>query len=278
MWAEDEDSGLWDVICGTGSISIALKAEQAKPADARDEDKVKELLADAKWSKWNRKACTYIHLTCDSDIRKKWGSSTTAYVRFATLVTSFEDQSFAARFQLRHRLWTTTHDPSEPISTFIDNVQDTVRALFAINRAPSDEEVGDLLLAKLDASFDTIRTVLVNQPAEPSLQSIIAALRAYGATTSTLHSDLALVVHKGRTRPTGDFAWGNPSKNPTCCNRCGRFGHMAALCMADMPQFRKDEIRAMGNAAALVVEEAEESASYAMVYGVSDSYPNQCMI
>jgi hypothetical protein len=90
--------GLWDVICGTGSISIALKAEQAKPADARDEDKVKELLADAKWSKWNRKACTYIHLTCDSDIRKKWGTSTTAYVRF-------EDQSFAARFLLQEFIW-----------------------------------------------------------------------------------------------------------------------------------------------------------------------------
>jgi hypothetical protein len=104
MWAEDEDSDLWDVICGTGSISIALKAEQAKPSDARDEDKIKDLLADAKWSKWIRKVCTYIHLTCDSDIHKKWGTSTTAYVRFAALATSFEDQSFAACFQLHHHL------------------------------------------------------------------------------------------------------------------------------------------------------------------------------
>jgi hypothetical protein len=48
--------------------------------------------------------------------------------------------------------------------------------------------------------------------------------------------------------------------------------------MADMPQSRKDEIRAMGSAAALVVEEPEELAAYAMFYGASDPYPSQCMI
>jgi hypothetical protein len=39
------------------------------------------------------------------------------------------------------------------------------------------------------------------------------------------------------------FAWGNPSRDPKACNNCGHSGHIAAVCMVDMPQWRKDEIK-----------------------------------
>jgi hypothetical protein len=161
-------------------------------------------------------------------------------------VATFEFHSFAAHQGLRMKLWNAKHEPSEPINTFINTVTDLVRGLEAIDHTPTEEEVRDLLLSKLDSSLDVVRTILISQMPTPSLSTIKSTLLNVDTTNhiAISSSDTVLIAHtSGHCGGDGGFAWGNPSGDPKACNRCGQSGPVAAVCMADMPQWRKDEIK-----------------------------------
>jgi hypothetical protein len=97
---------------------------------------------------------------------------------------------------------------------------------------------------------------------------------------ATSSSDAVLIARtSGRCGGDGGFAWGNPSRDPKACNCCGRSGHVAAVCMADMPQWRKDEIKGLFSQACIaeigeVDDELVQEASHLAIVS-SNSFPRR---
>ena len=73
------------------------------------------------------------------------------------------------------------HNPSRPASIFIDAIQSIARQLKAINYAPGKNEVEDIILLHLDATFEPVRSSLITREKSASLQEIITAIKEFEA-------------------------------------------------------------------------------------------------
>ncbi|KAF7372534.1 CCHC-type domain-containing protein [Mycena venus] len=70
---------------------------------------------------------------------------------------------------------------------------------------------------------------------------------------------MAAIMGRGsRKGARGEFDWGNSKERDGVCHHCGRSGHIARRCIADMPEDVKNKILASNNSAAVVEEEIIE--------------------
>jgi hypothetical protein len=162
---------------------------------------------------------------------------------------------------LRQHFYKLSHDPAVGVIPFTNQVLAVVRQLESIKRKPQVDEITDKLLIGLDPSFAAVRTNLALRIPEPSIKEITAALKEFeenetlrplysAPTDSVIKEESLLYANKSGRHGSGggfktkfeDFDWGNQKKRDGVCFRCGRSGHVAQNCVADMPADMKERI------------------------------------
>jgi hypothetical protein len=162
---------------------------------------------------------------------------------------------------LRQQFYSLTHDPAVGIAVFIDAVFSIVRQLGAIGHKPDDLEISDKLLIRLHQSWAPVRTALTlrEKTEKPEIELITSALKQFEANESLVAAPgpqvkaenprQALLSHPCMQRAEGvglkdarvmggseECDWGNTKEREGVCWRCGREGHVARNCVADMPE------------------------------------------
>jgi hypothetical protein len=164
------------------------------------------------------------------------------------LCKKFETDKALLRLMLCQHLYSLHHDTKDLVSTFIDAVRTVTCQLSDIGRPVLDDETGDIIILGLHKLFVPICSALLAQKTQPTLTEIIDAVEAFEAservatrahlepTISYGDSAMYTSVSKRTHAPMdpSDFDWGNNTRHPNACDRCGRIGHPAARCFADM--------------------------------------------
>jgi len=202
----------------------------------------------------------YIFASVSEDVQYLLDGKKSALEAWKAILGQFQQSNVGRRLQARQDFYRVTHDPSKPISAYIHAVDKSVQVLKNLSVEVTETEHGDVLPMNLHKSFSTVRTAILSSKDEPTLSSIKEVLS--GSSVSAIPSlsikqepfdimPAANVAHTGR-RPryapsasssgTVDgqgFRWCSPI-NEGHCFRCGRSGHVAHLCIADMPEHVKD--------------------------------------
>jgi hypothetical protein len=173
----------------------------------------------------------------------------TASEGWKKLQDHFQRSTFSARMIARKEFHEITHDPSRPLLQYIHSVMAAKKKLKSLNCTVSEEEVKDVLLMRLDPSYDPVRISILAQKTEPSLEDIKSVLTSSSATeiiVKTEPMDNVLAVRVDRSQkadPIDDkgFRWCEIDRDGVC-HRCGHPGHIAARCMFNMPQSVKNWI------------------------------------
>lgn len=181
---------------------------------------------------------------------------------WAALKTEHEKDNPSTRMALRQQFYSLRHNTATSVTAFISAVLSITRQLEAIKHKPAKDEITDKLLIGLDPSFSAIRTTLSLRKPEPTLGEITAALKEFELNEPNLKSAAAnpfspvetfyvngkkFINHTSRSGGGGgalcnECDWGNTKKREGVCWRCGRPGHVAQYCVADMPDDVKRRI------------------------------------
>ena len=193
------------------------------------------------------------------------------------------------RMGLRQRFYSITHDPAVGISVYIEAVLLIVQQLSAIGHKPNDLEISDKLLIGLHQSWTPVRTALtLRESGKPEIEKITSALKQFEAngplrpapSESVLYSKSSgcrrygSKLNKGTKLDNGEFDWGNTKGREGVCFRCGREGHIARNCVADMPEDVKRKL--LDHAHVTLVDpgpDEELSCLFPFVSGAGDDPP-----
>jgi len=257
----DFAKGMKMFFLGVGVDGIASGSPPSEPAEL------------VKWQKLDKQIIAYIYAKVDPDYHFLIQDLESGADAWKALKAHFEKSTMGHRMQARQQFYDVTHDTSKPVDFYIQALTTASRKLAAIGVKVEDTEFKDVLLMNLDPSFHSIRTTILAQKAEPTLEEVKALLTS--STSADMPSVKPEVVmfsqSKGKTTGSGSwrernrhgqeqdhnrsgcgsgspvddkgFRWCNPA-NEGACHRCGRIGHIAARCMYNMPQEVKDWIMA----------------------------------
>jgi hypothetical protein len=209
----------------------------------------------AAWRKLDKKITAYIYSKVHADYHYLIEDLESGAEAWKKLKAHFQKSTMGNRMQARKELYAVEHDPSRPVDFYIQAMTSAKKKLTALGCNVEDTEFKDILLMNLHTSFHPIRTNILAQSTEPTLDEMKTLL-----TSSTSADDykqepvesvlLAQSRNKGpyhnHRRGNGShttssqideqgFKWCDIS-NDTCCHRCGRSGHIAARCVHNMPQ------------------------------------------
>jgi len=222
----------------------------------------------AEWTTKDRKTYAYLFFLIEPNYRAPIIDFKSGREAWKKLVTEYEKDNATSRMALRQRFYSLTHDPTVGITIFIDAVFSVVRQLDAIGHKPDQLEISDKLLIGLHQSWAPVRTALTlrENSEKPELEKITSALKQFEANESLVaapgplikaeESELtlgesALYVksqgggskgYKGHGRYSEECDWGNTKEKEGVCWRCGCEGHIAKLCVADMPEDIKRKV------------------------------------
>lgn len=204
---------------------------------------------------WSRIDPSLQYLVTSSD------DKTSALEVMRSIRGKFQRSSMARRIKARHDFHHVHHDPSQPIDIYIQSVAQAVKVLKELKCSVDDTEQLDVLLMNLDDSYATVRTSILSQKEEPSLEDAKAILTgaSISAVAVKIEPDIshgafgaaAFAAPREHRRPSPSpssgagsidnkgFRWCDPTKDGHC-HRCGRTGHVAYLCIFDMPRAIKD--------------------------------------
>ena len=240
-----------------GSDAVVMQPDE-KPTEAKERKA---------WEAKDKSSKTYIWLRLSPELRPLAAEHSSGSSLWTALKSKFETSTMARRITARQSFYTCPHDPSLPVDVYIQQLSQFRRQLIAMGQKVEDQEFTDVLLMNLDSSFDALKTTILAQPTEPSLDTIKAIL-----TKTTPSSDASISIKQesvfaarsksgnigrvdtgkrsGRSPGRRDFGveypvddkgfrWCDPTTD-RACHRCGRRGHVASTCIADMPQNVKD--------------------------------------
>ncbi|KZP19321.1 hypothetical protein FIBSPDRAFT_694216, partial [Athelia psychrophila] len=179
---------------------------------------------------------------------------------YTKLKTKFEASNFSRRVALRKAFYGAEHDPSLPVEVFVQSVLKARAQLVLVGVEIDDVAAKDVILMNLDSSYATVKTSLLTQPSEPTLETIRTILSSSSnfvdpeiSPTITIKSEpgeTALAAshssHGSSATPHRESSGGEGKKdsqgltwcdstNDSHCHRCGRTGHYALRCVRDMP-------------------------------------------
>jgi hypothetical protein len=211
--------------------------------------------------KRDKKAYAHIWFLVDSNSRDSIIELKSGREAWAALKAEHEKDTPSTRMNLRQRFYSLSHDPAVGVMPFVNDVLSVVRQLESIKRKPQTDEITDKLLIGLNSSFSAVRTNLSLRVPEPSVKEITAALKEFednetlrppsSALPDLFKQESALYVNNGSRHAsrggvsngsTEEYDWGNTKKREGVCWRCGRAGHIAQNCVADMPTEVKQRI------------------------------------
>jgi hypothetical protein len=216
--------------------------------DVIDPDEAEPTIASA--IKRDKKAFAQIWFLVDADSREPIVETKSGRTAWASLKAEYEKDNPSTRLNLRQRFHSITHDLTVGVIPFTNEVLGVVRQLDAIGRKPLDDEIADRLLIGLDSSFTAVRTHLALRVPAPNIKQIIAALKEYEENEAkptmnplALYAKPAFMKNRNpRGKENQECDWGNRSRKEGVCWRCGRAGHVAQNCIADMPAEEKARI------------------------------------
>ena len=151
---------------------------------------------------------------------------------------------------------------------FIDAIFSVVQQLSAIGHKPDNIKISDKLLIRLHQSWAPIYTLLTlhKKTGKPEIELITFVLKQFevnellvaapGPQVKAEQSEPNLAESslyvksrgggfkgsKGHGRHSEECDWGNTKEREGVCWRCGREGHMARNCVADMPEEVKQKV------------------------------------
>jgi hypothetical protein len=160
----------------------------------------------------------------------------------------------------------------KPINIYIQQILDVKGQLVTIGHKIEDVEVKDVILMNLHSSYETITLSLIMQPTKPSLDVICSILNSSSLiidapfTVKSKSIDIVLAMkfkrsdnnkRAGHGHVSGSsgyghgtsvggieddkgYHWGDVTSDN--CHCCGHEGHIATLCVADMPPDIKSQI------------------------------------
>jgi hypothetical protein len=203
-------------------------------------------------------------------------SGSACYVK---LKARFKTTTFTRHIELHKTFYNAEHDPSKPIEIDIHKVIYAKAQLTAMGHEVNDIEVKDIILMNLHSAYETIKLSLFTQLTKPSLNVIRSILTSsspiidvpfavksegtemalatkFGRSSNdrkggpgnlnvTCRNDIGCPGHhhnksEGGIEDSKGFRWGDVTSEN--CHRCSRKGHIAALCVADMPPDIKSRI------------------------------------
>lgn len=253
-------------------ISDIVLGTRTRPANASGSTGTST--EQTEWDALSRRARAYLFFSLSPGVQYLIEGAATAPEAWKKLREHYEKDTHSHRVTLRTKMWRSQHDTRLPVTTFIHSVTSAAAQLAAMNAKykPSDEEIRDAILAGLDPEFSQTKALLSQRSPEPTLADITAALveaeaqwkmpnMAEGIVdTPTRPDDLAMIARNGSGQRTGKAdgrSWGNPSRNPNACDRCGGPGHAARDCFAVMPNWFKTQVRTKATQVRYVAEEPE---------------------
>lgn len=154
------------------------------------------------------------------------------------------------------------HDITRPVAIFITEVKDRAKLLSSLSQPVSEPQIINSLLSNLHPSFVEAKRALFSLPTVPNLKTVVEYLNTSSSVspddlsafvkkeevdTSIARSFAASAQFKNKSGgsfnntsgASSDFRWGC-ANHIDQCRRCGRVGHIADRCVADMPKHIKD--------------------------------------
>jgi len=257
------NKGMKMFFLGAGVTGIASGSSPTDPAEL------------ASWTKIDRQITAYIYSKVDDEYLYLLDDLESGAAAFQALKAHFQRSTMGLRMQARKELYAVVHDPSKPVSFYIQALTSAKQKLAALGCTVEETEFKDLLLMNLDPSFHPIRTTLLAQKIEPTLDDMKSLLNSSTSAedySSTHHHSAAAYYSHGKGKNgsygrngNGDghgqgnrngngngnssdgmvddkgFRWCDTT-NEHGCHRCGRPNHIAARCMYNMPQAIKDHL------------------------------------
>lgn len=255
-----------DMILGMGGLDDIVYGQEEIPKDDKQEEK-------KKWLKMDKFARGLIYFQISPDYQPMFQSHTTSHQLWTALKKKFEASTMSSRIEARRVFYTTTQDPSKPVEFYIQALKNARTHLQAMGQTITDQEHKDILLMNLHSDFYSVRTSLMSQNPEPSIEQVESVLNSspIEATTSIKMESIFAANHRshgggGRDRqdcPMDErgYRWCDTGRS-NACHRCGRAGHVAHLCIGDMPKNVKDWVFGRHHSAQIVEEtEVVHSAS-----------------
>ena len=222
--------------------------------------------AEVEWNNKDRKTYAYLFFLIEPNYRAPIAEVKSGREAWKKLVFEYENTAMT-RMGLRQRFYSITHDPAVSISVFIEAVLSIVRRLSAIGHKPDDLEISDKLLIGLHRSWAPVRTALILcESGKPGIKKITSALKQFEANESLMAATSGPLVKSKEPKPclgelatyarsrgyrgygsklskgNGEYDWGNMKERERVCFRCGRKGHIARNCVADMPEDVKRKV------------------------------------
>ncbi|MGH7240018.1 MAG: hypothetical protein ACREHG_08120 [Candidatus Saccharimonadales bacterium] len=227
----------------------------AKPSEA------KEL---AEWKAKDKMMVAIIYSKIDGNYKHLVEDLESGQEAWKTLREKFERSTMGQRMKAREEFYAVKHDPSKPIDLYIQELTAAKKKLKTLGHNIEDTEFKDVLLLQLHPSFLSVRTTILSQKDEPSLNDIKMILLSStsadvaGLTVNIKEEEVEFGLYAGRGRNFGNrstgqgqgqgqgplddrgYRWCDPTSGG--CHRCGRTNHVAARCMFNMPDHIKDWI------------------------------------
>lgn len=234
-----------DMIFGMGNLDDVIYGKEKKPTTAGDDQ--------TQWVKKDKFARGLIYFQISMDYQPMFQTQTTSYELWSALEKKFQASTMSSRIEARRTFYTTTQEASQSVDFYIQALKTARIRLQAMGQTISDQEYKDILLMNLHSDFHSIRTSLMSQTPEPSVEQVESVLSSSPLeTTHTIKSESVFSVRPrfhggaGRDRSTQEYPvdergnrWCDAGRS-NVCHRCGRAGHQAPLCIGDMPKNVKD--------------------------------------
>lgn len=248
-------------LMGAGMAAVATETKAPTDPKAKEE-----------YERIDSQLVAYIYTKVSEEYQYLVEDCATGTLAWTALKKHFEKSTMGHRMAARREFYNIDHDPSLPISQYIQIVTAARLKLAAYGVTIEDTEFIDVLLMNIHESYHNVRSSILMESTEPTLDRIKNMLTgsAAAADTTTVKLELANRAYGqgGRTGRSGGgygdrpgqggvsgvrpgrvdvkgYTWSDTT-NSSGCHRCGRTGHIAARCMYNMPDHVKEWIMSSG--------------------------------